>query len=35
MAAMGWCENFLRGPLYPMEDPSKLLAEMRAAGIEF
>ena len=35
MAAMGWCENFLRGPLYPMEDPSKLLAEMRAAGIGF
>lgn len=33
MAAMGWCENYLRGPLYPMEDASKLIAEMRAAGI--
>ncbi len=36
MAAMGWCEDYLRLPLTSMEDAHKttLLAEMRAVGIE-
>ncbi len=36
MAAMGWCEDYLRMPLTPMEDAHKavLLDEMRKAGIE-
>ena len=34
-AAMGWCEDYLRLPLTPMEDANKqkLLAEMRRLGI--
>ena len=34
-AAMGWCEDYLRLPLTPMEDANKqkLLSLMRAAGI--
>ena len=37
MAAMGYCENYLRLPLTQMEDKNqqKLLADMREAGIEF
>lgn len=37
MAAMGYCENYLRLPLTEMEDKNeqKLLADMREAGIEF
>lgn len=36
MAAMGWCEDYLRMPLTSMEDAHKdvLLKEMRAVGIE-
>ncbi len=36
MAAMGWCEDYLRGPLTPMEQEHKavLLDEMRNVGIE-
>ena len=36
MAAMGWCEDYLRGPLTSMEDAHKavLLEEMRNVGIE-
>ena len=35
MAAMGWCENYLRMPLTPMEDAhkEKLFALMREEGI--
>ena len=35
MAAMGYCENYLRAPLLPMEDTAreKLLAAMREQGI--
>ena len=35
MAAMGWCENYLRMPLTPMEDAheQQLLALMREAGL--
>jgi len=35
MAAMGWCENFLRMPLTPMEEEhkEKLFALMRAEGL--
>ena len=35
MAAMGYCENYLRLPLTQMEEPNyqRLLAEMRAVGI--
>ncbi len=35
MAAMGWCENFLRMPLTPMEDAhkEKLFALMREQGL--
>ena len=35
-AAMGWCENYVRLPLTPMEEANrqKLLALMRQAGIE-
>lgn len=35
MAAMGFCEDFLRAPLLPMEETTKakLLAAMRAQGI--
>ena len=35
MSAMGWCENFLRMPLTPMEDAhkEKLFALMRAEGL--
>ena len=34
-AAMGWCEDYLRLPLTPMEDANKqkLIAEMRRLGI--
>jgi len=34
-AAMGWCENYLRLPLTPMEadHEAKLLSLMREAGI--
>lgn len=37
MAAMGYCENYLRLPLTQMENKNqqKLLADMREAGIEF
>ena len=37
MAAMGYCENYLRLPLTEMEDKNqqKLLADMREAGVEF
>ena len=37
MAAMGYCENYLRLPLTEMEDKNqqKLLADMREAGIGF
>ena len=37
MAAMGYCENYLRLPLTPMEDANeqRLLADMRNAGINF
>lgn len=37
MAAMGYCENYLRLPLTEMEDKNeqKLLADMCEAGIEF
>ena len=37
MAAMGYCENYLRLPLTEMEDKNqqKLLADIREAGIEF
>ena len=36
MAAMGWCRNYLRLPLTPMEEEheEKLLAEMRKVGIK-
>ncbi len=36
MAAMGWCEDYLRLPLTSMEDAHKatLLDEMRAVGVE-
>ena len=36
-AAMGWCEDYLRLPLTPMEDANrqKLLALMKQAGIAF
>lgn len=36
MAAMGWCEDYLRGPLTVMEDDHKavLLDEMRKVGVE-
>ncbi len=35
MSAMGWCENYLRMPLTPMEDAhkEKLFALMRAEGL--
>ena len=35
MSAMGWCQNFLRMPLTPMEDAhkEKLFALMRAEGL--
>ena len=35
MAAMGWCEDYLRLPLVPMEEEHKahLLACMRRAGV--
>ena len=35
MAAMGFCENYLRLPLTPMEDKNRerLLAAMRANGL--
>ena len=35
MAAMGFCEDYLRAPLLPMEETAKakLLAAMRAQGI--
>ena len=35
MAAMGFCENYLRLPLTPMEDANyqRLLKAMRANGI--
>ncbi len=35
MAAMGWCEDFLRAPLTPMEEEhkEKLFALMRAEGL--
>lgn len=35
MAAMGWCENYLRSPLYPMEPEheANLLAIMREMGL--
>ena len=35
MAAMGFCENYLRLPLTPMEEPNyqRLLAAMRANGV--
>ena len=37
MAAMGYCDNYLRLPLTPMEDANeqRLLADMRNAGINF
>ncbi len=37
MAAMGYCDNYLRLPLTPMEDTNqqRLLADMREAGIKF
>lgn len=37
MAAMGWCEDYLRLPLTVMEDKNRavLFDEMRKAGIEF
>lgn len=37
MAAMGYCNNYLRLPLTPMEDANeqRLLADMRNAGINF
>ena len=37
MAAMGYCDNYLRLPLTPMEDANeqRLLADMRSAGINF
>ncbi len=37
MAAMGWCEDYLRMPLTPMEDDHKavLLARMKEVGIKF
>lgn len=36
MAAMGYCENYLRLPLTPMEEAHKeiLLNEMRKCGIK-
>ena len=36
MAAMGWCEDYLRLPLVPMEDAHRqhLLNCMRDAGLE-
>ena len=36
MAAMGFCENYLRLPLTPMEDANfeRLAAEMRKVGID-
>ena len=36
MAAMGWCEDYLRLPLTPMEDAHRaaLLTCMRAQGID-
>ena len=36
MAAMGFCEDYLRLPLTPMEDAHRdvLLQRMRAAGLE-
>jgi hypothetical protein len=35
MAALGYCENFVRGPLVPMEgEPyEKMLAVMREYGL--
>ena len=35
MAALGWCENYVRLPLTPMEPEheEKLLALMRAHGL--
>ena len=35
MAVMGWCENYLRMPLTPMEDAhkEKLFALMREEGL--
>lgn len=35
-AAMGFCENYLRAPLYPMEgaDMNRLLTSMRSVGLE-
>ena len=35
MAALGFCENYLRLPLTPMEEPNhqRLLAAMRANGL--
>lgn len=35
MAAMGWCEDFLRSPLYPMEDAHRedMLRIMRSHGL--
>ena len=37
MAAMGWCEDYLRMPLTPMEDDHKavLLQRMKEVGIKF
>lgn len=37
MAAMGYCDNYLRLPLTPMEDlnEQRLLTDMRDAGIKF
>ena len=37
MAAMGYCDNYLRLPLTPMEDANeqRLLAGMHQAGIKF
>jgi 4-hydroxy-tetrahydrodipicolinate synthase len=36
MAAMGFCENYLRLPLTPMEEEheAKLLTYMRQAGVQ-
>jgi 4-hydroxy-tetrahydrodipicolinate synthase len=35
MSAMGWCANYLRMPLTPMEDAhkEKLFALMKAEGL--
>ena len=37
MAAMGYCDNYLRLPLTPMEDANekRLLADMNEVGIKF